>query len=251
MLLAVGISIAGYSYALALRRGPARSSEPVPVDPPLPKLQAPERLPPDPELRRQAVPASVVMDPQEPSRIAIVLRDIPPFLDANTAGVAMFAADTGAEFTWTPLSTFRDGNAHEITTPIVGPVTFTVARSRGQARHGYLIRTTHTFPRSRGPLVALPILAAAHQVRFELANKTHTAGPLRLRRLGDDGWRATDAAPTGLSFGGSTTIDLVLGAGDYELGNPNDPTQTQRFTVPAMATIAVSATLSRPASARL
>lgn len=223
----------------------------MPTPPYLPTVQAPQRLAPDPELRRQAVPASVVMDPQEPSRIAIALQGIPTFLDATTAGVAMFSADTGAEFTWTPLSAFRSGSAFEMTTPIVGPVTFTVARSRDQARHGYLTRTTHTFPRSRGPLAALPVHAAAHQVRFELANNAHTAGPLRLCRVDDTVWRATDAAPTGLSLRGSATIELVLGAGDYELRDPNDPSHTQRFTVPALAPVAVSETLSRPASARL
>lgn len=247
LLLALGLGVAGYSFLLSLRRGPLRQVEAPPPVPPTTSLPAPDRLLADPELRHRAMPASVAMDPREPSRIAIALRNVPAGLDRAVAGIALFASDTGADFVWTPLAALGADDTLATTTPIVGSVTITLARDQAFARHGYLARTTHTFSRSRGPLTALPFECGAASVRLTVDNPQHVAGPLRLRRVDDPLWNASDAAPLGITVRGKAEVELVLGAGDYELEDPVDPARRQRFRVPAAAPVQINAALSRPA----
>lgn len=244
------MGIAGYSFVLTLRRGPLRSVEPRPAALAAATSSAPERLVPDPELRQRALPASVAMNPRETSRIAIAMRNLPPTLDRSVAGIALCAAETGAEFTWTPLAELGADGVLSATTPIVGSVAITLARSRAQARHGYLQRAVHTFPLSRGPVEPVPFDCATDTVQLVLADPQHAAGPLCLRRSGDPQWTASDAAPTGLLLRGKATVEVVLGSGDYELVDAVDPTRRQPFTVPTRGPLAVTAAVSRPASDR-
>ena len=232
---------------LTLRRGPLRSVTPPPPAAAAAPLDAPQRLAPDPELRQRALPASVAMNPREPSRLAIALRNLPPALDRNLAGIALCAADTGAEFTWTPLAELGADGVLSASTPIVGSVAITLARTRAQARHGYLQRAVHTFPLSRGPVEPVPFDCATDTVQLVLANPQHAAGPLTLRRAGDPQWTASDAAPTGLTLRGKASAEVVLGFGDYELVDAVDPTRRLPFTVPTRGPVTVTAAVSRPA----
>ena len=241
------MGIAGYSFVLTLQRGPLRSVAPPPPTAAAATRDAPQRLAPDPELRQRALPASVAMNPREPSRLAIALRNLPATLDRNVAGIALCAADTGAEFAWTPLADLGADGILSASTPIVGSVTITLARSRAQARHGYLQRAVHTFPLSRGAVPPVPFDCATETVQFVLADPQHTAGPLRLRRANDPQWTGSDAAPTGLVLQGKTTVAVLLGAGDYELVDAVDATRRQPFTVPSQGPVAVTAAVSRPA----
>lgn len=241
------MGVAGYSFVLTLRRGPLRSVEPPPPAVAAAPLGAPERLASDPELRQRALPASVAMNPRETSRIAIALRNLPPALDRSIAGIALCAADTGAEFTWTPLAELGADGILSASTPIVGSVAITLARSRAHARHGYLQRAVHTFPLSRSPVQPVPFDCATATVQLVLADPQHTAGPLSLRRAGDPQWTASDAAATGLVLQGKATAEVLLGVGDYELVDAVDPKRRQPFTVPARGPVAVTAAVSRPA----
>lgn len=244
------MGVAGYSFLLTLQRGPLRSVEPQPPALAPTPLVAPGRLVPDPELRQRALPASVTMNPRETSRIAIALRNLPPTLDRNVAGIALCAADTGAEFVWTPLAELGADGILAATTPIVGSVAITLARSRAHARHGYLQRAVHTFPLSRGPVEPVLFDCATALVELVLADPQHAAGPLCLRRSDDPQWTASDAAPTGLLLRGNATVEVVLGSGDYELVDAVDPTRRQPFTVPTRGPVPVTAAVSRPASDR-
>lgn len=241
------MGVAGYSFLLTLRRGPLRSVEPRPPAAVAATRIAPLRLVPDPELRQRALPASVAMNPREPSRFAIALRNLPPTIDRKVAGIALCAADTGAEFTWTPLAELGADGILSTATPIVGSVAITLARSRAQARHGYLQRAVHTFPLSRGPVQPVPFDCTTHAVQLVLADPLHAAGPLSLRRANDPQWTASDAAPTGVLLRGKVAVEVVLGSGDYELVDAVDPTRRQPFTVPAHGPVPVTGAVSRPA----
>lgn len=241
------MGVAGYSFVLTLRRGPLRSVEPPPAVAAAATIGAPERLAPDPELRQRALPASVAMDPREPSRIAIAVRNLPAGLDRRVAGIALCAADTGAEFAWTPLAELGADGILNASTPIVGSVAITLARSRAHARHGYLQRAVHTFPLSRGPVQPVPFDCAIETVQLVLAVPQHTAGPLCLRRTDDPQWTASDAAPTGLVLQGKAAVEILLGAGDYELVDAVAASRRQTFTVPTRGPVTVTAAVSRPA----
>lgn len=249
LLLAVGLGVAGYSYLLTLRRGPQRTAEASPRAEPR-HVPPPTRLAPDPDLRREAVPASVVVAPQEPVRLAIALQNLPGFLDPDVAGVALFATETGADFRWLPLSACRAGAVLEATSTVVGSLTITVATSREHARHGYLVRKAHRFGRARHEVETLPLDAAAQRVQFVLANATHAAGPLQIRRIDDPSWQASDVAPTGLCCRGKDAVEVTLGAGNYELVDPIEPSIRQQFTVPAPSPVQITGALSRPAAGR-
>jgi hypothetical protein len=247
LLLAVGLAIAGYSFLLTLRRAPLPTVDP---EPPATARQvpAPARLPADPTLRREPVPASVAAAPKSAMRLSIALQNVPPGLDPATAGVALFATDTGAEFQWLPLSACRDGAVLEAATTVVGSLTATLATDRGHARHGYLAQKTQTFARAHRQGETLILDAASQTVRFELANTAHRAGPLALRRVDDPNWQASTAAPTGLQCRGKEAVEVLLGAGVYELADPIDAALVQRFTVPSPAPITIREGLSRPAT---
>jgi hypothetical protein len=247
LLLAIGLGIAGYSYVLTLRRGPLHSVERHAPMAPAASVQPPRRLPPDPEAHRRAMPASVAVNQEERVPVRIALQNLPEFLTEGPAGIALFSAETGADFDWIPLSTCRDGVNVETTSPVVGPLTITIARDRAHARHGYLAQTTHTFAARRGASEVRQFDVSAYPVELQVT-ADRNAGPLRLTRVKDPGWQASDAAPTGVSCRPGHSTTLVLGPGDYELTDPLDPTRKQPFTVPTSGPVLISEALSRPAA---
>lgn len=207
-------------------------------------------MPAAPEVSRRALPASVALDPEERVPVRISLQNLPAFPAAEEPGIALFSAETGADFTWVPLTSSRDGNAIETSTAVVGPVAITLARDRASARHGYLVRTTHTFSARRGSSTPLVFDAQSHQVTIEVDSKRQ-AGPLRLSRALDPDWLSSSAAPTGVTCRPGHPATLLLGPGEYELTDPIDPSRTQRFTVPSAAPVLVSDSLSRPLTGHL
>jgi hypothetical protein len=250
LLLAIGLAVAGYSYALTLQRGQRPTAEPDPAAQTR-QVPTPTRLAPDPGLRRQPVPASVGVEPTAAVPLTIVVENLPSALDPGTAGVALFATETGAEFRWLPLAAARDGKVFETTSNVVGSLTATVAAAPEQARHGYLAAAERTFARANRAGETLTLDASAQQVQFGLANPEHRAGPLQIRRVGDARWHARATAPTGLLCRGKEVVVLLLGAGDYELVDPIDQQVSQRFTVPSHSPVMIREGLSRPAAGHL
>lgn len=250
MLLAIGLGVAGYSYVLTLRRGPLHSIDALEPIAEATQLEAPGRLPADPEARRRALPASVAVNPEERVPVRITLQNVPDFLAGEQPGIALFSAETGADFDWIPLSTCRDGVHLETSTPIVGPVAITIARDRASARHGYLVRTTHTFSARRGSSEPLKFDVQSYRVALAVGDHRE-AGPIRLTRANEPDWQSSGSAPTGVSCQPGTPTTLALGPGEYELTDPIDPTRNQRFTVPSTAMVQISDSLSRPLAGHL
>lgn len=232
-----------------MRRSPQPTAEPA-SPAPARQVPSPQRLAPDPAVQREPVPASVGVPPRDAVRLTIVLQNLPTGLAAETAGVALFATDTGAEFQWLPLSACRDGAVLETTSSVLGSLTVTLATAREHARHAYLASTSQTFGRPHHDGATVQLDGAGQRVQFRVANPTHSAGPLQLQRVDDPSWQASAVAPTGLQCRGAAATEVLLGAGQYELVDPIDPTTRQRFTVPSPEPVRIREALSRPATGR-
>lgn len=239
-----------YQSTLWLRRGAApavASAPPQTTREPLPPLA---RLQPDPELTRRAAPAAVVVDSGAPTRLAIELRGNVGQLDPEAAGVAVFAADTGADFQWLPLRSKGPDGLLAVEVRATGPLVLTLAADRHAAAHGYLARLEGAFPRTHGQRTAVVFEVALASVEFQLAAPKSSAGPLQLVRVDDPSWVPSGPAAAGISLTGGTAVHTVLGRGDYALRDPLEPTHEQRFSVPAAGPVRVSGSLARSAAGR-
>ncbi|MCA8950109.1 MAG: hypothetical protein KDE27_11450 [Planctomycetes bacterium] len=245
LLVAIGLVVAGYSFALTLQRPAVTVAEAtIPAATIVPPT-APERLRFEGEPRAFAAPAAARGASATASATTrhLVVRGLVRDQLGERAGLAMFSPEGGTVFAWIPLAVGEataDGALDfELEIP-AGEVTLTLAPAEEFVHHGYLARTDL----SPGDPMLRTVELGAHATAFTTADG-RAAGPLRLVRRDDPEWRPLAAAPNGLFVeAGGTTV--LLGDGAYELVDPIDPALRQTFDVPAAGPIAVEPRLARP-----
>lgn len=231
---------------LAWHGGPASAAErlaPPQIEPPA----APQRLPASDDFgpRRGEPTISLPMPRQQ--TLTITAHGLPASLDLAVAGVAVFLADSGGEFTWTPFAHASGNRATGLSVrPTVrgpGPFVITVAAERAFARHGYLVRGSCDLAADRTPAAVLDASAAV--VEFRVAAGQRRAGPFRLVRSDDPSWAAMPAGTTGLTVAGTEPVRWLLGHGRYELLDPIGGQVVRRFDVPATTSVEISVAAPR------
>lgn len=242
LLLAVGLGLGGYCLLLAWRGGPASAAErlvPPEIEPPA----APRRLPASDDFGPRRGEPTITLPLPRPQTLTVTAHGLPATLDLAVAGVAVFLADSGGEFTWTPFTHASGNRAAGLTVrPTVrgtGPFVITVAAERAFARHGYLARGSCDLTADSAPAAVLDASAAV--VEFHLAPGQRRAGPFRLVRSDDPSWAAMPAGTTGLTVAGTEPARWLLGHGRYELLDPIGGQIVRRFEVPATTTVEISA----------
>ncbi|HEX6813723.1 MAG TPA: hypothetical protein VF384_19035 [Planctomycetota bacterium] len=247
-MIAVGLAIAAWSVSLAFNREPVRElSTLTPVED-LPRPPAPERLPPGPEQKRSAAAADAQWQTSAPVELAIRVRNVPRALLGETTGVATFLAETGADFVWLPLAEATaapDGSLIATSKARAGDkIVVTLATSRAFARHGYLARAIADVANGpAGSNAEIPLDVAATTVRLQLPPTARRAGPLQLTRVDDPHWLPMTGS-NGVSLAGEAPLELLLGAGQYELSDPFAPARSQRFEAPASQPVVLSESLT-------
>ncbi len=91
---------------------------------------------------------------------------------------------------------------------------------------------------------------AVHRVRLDLPTDHDRAGPLRLQRVDDRQWLPMLHGTAGVTLVRGTELALQLGAGSYELQDALRPELRQRFEVPAVEVVELSAELARARAGR-
>ena len=227
----------------------------VEASPPVPdarRLPTPERLSPQLRTSTGFVPAAVALGTDTTSIVAVTVRGTLDEAHRATAGVAIFAQQTGAKFTWVPLASTTpaaDGSlSFDMPTTVVGELVVTLATERDFARHGYLARRIVLVGRNAPRAEAL-FDAVATPVHFTLPAALQQKTPLRVVRIDDAEWLPMHLGSSGLVLTAETST-FVFGAGSYELQDPIDPAARQSFVVPTSDPVAISATLSRPRAGR-
>lgn len=246
-LLASGLAIAGWSALLAIGRGPMRTAPPRTIAD-LPRPAAPERLPAGIDQTREASTADAVWQPGAAVDVAIRVRNVPETVRSAETGLAVMA-ETGADFAWIPLAdatTAPDGCSIATSKSHAGDkLVVTLATSRAFARHGYLARSTAEVRRDpSGAIAEIPFDVDVTTVRLQLPPTARRAGPLQLRRVDDPQWLPLHCSRNGITLIGNSPLDLLLGAGQYELSDPLDPTRRQPFEVPRKDPIVLSEPLA-------
>ena len=244
-MLAVCVGVAAWAGLLALRRDALPEPQLAPIAPIAP-LPRPQRLPDAPDFARTALPATATREHAE-RNLTIHVPDLPTALRAlDGAGIATFDARTGADFRWLPLAggvQAPDGGFTWLaTTRVRGELVVALAAAPERARHGYLARTTFA---AAGEALAVELPVVTATVQLALPPGSLGAGPLRLARVDDPAWLPNAHGATGVSLVPDATVELLLGAGTYELLDPIDPSQSQRFTVPGADTVVLTAALTR------
>jgi hypothetical protein len=239
-LVAIGLAIAAWSALLALGRGPVRTAPPRAI-PDLPRPPAPERLPAGFDVRHETSTADAVWQDSAPVDVAIRVRNVPEALRGAATGLAVMA-ETGADFDWIPLAETTatpDGSLIANSKSHAGDkLSVTLAASQAFARHGYLARSVAQVKREPGGAIAeIQFDVNVTRVRLQLPPAARRAGPLQLRRVDDPQWLPIHCAQNGITLVGDSPQELLLGAGQYELSDPLDPTRRQRFEVPAKGPI--------------
>lgn len=251
-MLALGIGIAGYSLLLQVQRGSSREVATASPVPEARKLPAPERLAARSASPDNFVPASVAIPSAVPSTVAIVVRDLLAGIDLATAGVAVFAQQTGAELAWLPLASAAvaaDGSwTFEVPTQATGELSVALATHRDFARHGYFARRIVAVERHT-PRVEAVFEGAVSPVQFTMPAGARLTAPLRVVRADDGGWLPMHIGSAGLYFDPGPT-NLPFGAGNYELVDPIDAARRQSFVVPTTGPVVISEALSRPRAGR-
>jgi hypothetical protein len=239
--IALLVGLGGYALLLA-----SRTPDPVPGDPvELAPFPAVGQLPPLPR-RPSFVPASVPQRGVPISTAVAALRieviDLPSDPPPG-AGVAVFAADTGARLEWLPLPRSGSGKiVLDCQVPAAPPLRLVAAPSEQAARLGWWTSTALPGGRAtaqatlRAPLQRVVVHCDSVPDGFAQA--------LRLRRCESPDWRPIGASL--LAAGGR--LELQLGPGEYELapwtGGPWTPVT---FRVPGPAE--VTAVFTRPPEA--
>lgn len=251
-MIATGIALAGYSYLLAVQRGPVRMAEGVEVDSAPAPLAVPLRLS---ALRDHATP--VAASGQRPliaaTELTIVVTGVPEHWRPRV-GIATFAAVTGGDFVWTPLA---EGEAQPDGSVVVRPVvpsqadlSITLAAGAELARHAYLAKESLTISARRDANnQTVTIAAELADVSFELPTQTASAaarGPWRLVRVDDERWLPQQFASTGLFLTTGEPTLLLLGQGHYQLQDPLDPSRHLPFEVPRQTRVALTPELAAP-----
>lgn len=246
-LIAIGLAIAAWSALLALGQGPWRTAPPRAIED-LPRPAAPQRLPAGFAVNRGAAAADAVWQPGAPIDVVIRLRNVPRTLPGTETGLAV-TTETGADFAWIPLAETTaapDGSLIATSKLHAGDkLVVTLACSRAFARHGYLARSVAQV--SRGPagaLAEIPFDLDVTTVRLQLPPAARRAGPLQLRRVDDPQWLPLHCCGNGITLVGDSPLDLLLGAGQYDLSDPLDPTRRQRFVAPSKDPIVVNDSLA-------
>ncbi len=247
--LAVGLTAIGWCALLALRRGGSDPAATRFVTPGLAPPPAPERLLPAPEFARTATGAT---HQEAVPRVAVPLRlrNATAVLRQAGAGVALYRADTGGDFTWVPLAGAVAHDGVVELAPAVrsrGEFVVTVAAGPRFARHGYIARGSLRIAGGATPPVeidAVEIDANAAEITFVLPPRQPRVGPFRLVRAGDPQWAAMQPVCAGMMIGGEGSPPLLLGFGTYELIDPLVPERRQAFVVAAPAKVEISAAMA-------
>jgi hypothetical protein len=247
LVLALGIGVAGYSALLTLRRGPVPAAPSTPPSAAPTPPPAPQRVFADGPTAAEPVPMPVARDDDEAIEFRIRLTSVPDDLPP-TAGVAVFATEASAEFTWLPIQgtpLAADGSCHlTAATRVVGELRIVLAAAPTLARHSWLC-ATHVRPVANLSEPAEFVLEVAVQkVEFRLPAGAGSAGPLQIVRLDAPMWTLAGSVPEGLCLQGATPRVVLLGAGAYELRDPLASTRRQPFTVPGHDHIVVNETLA-------
>ncbi|HEX5051556.1 MAG TPA: hypothetical protein VFZ65_07290 [Planctomycetota bacterium] len=209
---------------------------------------APARLDSAPELQRSTTPAAVSRAQSGAIPIVVHVSDLPPSLRNESAGVATFAADTGADFVWTPLASATEAADGSLGLTSwaqgTGETVVTLATSRTTARHAYLARTTiRPGQRSSSNPADVDLRATISNVRFVLPEGADRAGPFRLVRVDDAQWLPMHHTATGITILAKEPQSVLLGAGSYELCDPLADDRRQRFDVPRSEPVLVKASM--------
>lgn len=212
------------------------------------QLPPPERLAANTRAPGSFVPATLSVGADPAATVAVTVRGPFADLDRSTAGVATFARDTGAKFTWVALdSVVPDAGgalSFDMPTTVSGELVVTLATDRAFARHGYLARAIVAVGRT-APRAAVVFDAVVTPVQFTLPPARQLKAPLRVLRTNDAEWLPMHLGSSGLALPEPTT-HLLFGAGNYELVDPIDPTARQSFVVPAVEPVVISEVLTRP-----
>jgi hypothetical protein len=237
LLLAASAVLLGYAGWLTLRRvvlpyAPALAHEPLRAGP-----QPPARLPPSTNGETPLQGTALVPTADLRIAIAIALRNLPAGLDPQTAGVALFGSQDGADFRFYRLAELGNELVLRTDTLATDALRIVLAEDREQARHSYLCRVDHAFSRQPAGTAPLELDASAQRVRFLVPDGDTAYGPLQLRRLGEPDWHAPRAVAAGLRSQRQAPGELWLGAGRYELSDPLRPERRQQFAVPGDGTV--------------
>jgi hypothetical protein len=249
----VAATVLGYAALVAWRRPALPDAPAPPAASPRLELPRPERRPPvagftDPFGSVAAVPV------REAPALAIAWPELPADFPTEHAGIAVFAAATGADLLWLPFQAFGGDRIWRGTPRAEGPLRITFAAAPELAVHGYLAcvdpaEAPHRSepPGTANPPVRLPL--QLQQVRLTAPKDEPPLGPLRLQRLGDSEWLGAVVQPTGLWIEPGDAATLWLGAGRYAVGDPRGES-VQEFAVPGPATVLLTAVRTPPRSRR-
>ncbi|MFO1077650.1 MAG: hypothetical protein U1E73_07975 [Planctomycetota bacterium] len=235
--------MAGYGFVWSLRRPAVRTdARAAAMD--MPTIAAPTPpTAPQADRRAFAVPATTSRADRD-AGIAVEIRLQAPPSALPNGGVALTSAN-GTDSTWIPFASLPADDGGTVRFAWAGERaggTVAIAASEAEARHAYLARFRH----DSGSTMQIDF--AAHTVALQSPATRGFVGPLRLVRTDDPGWLPLGLAAAGLFV--DTETRLLLGAGDYELVDPIDDTQRQRFSVPATEPIRLIPGFAPPAAPR-
>ena len=250
LLATVAIGAAAYGIVLAVARDPLPRTDQRVALPPLLRPPAPEHLPAAAEFGRRETPAAAA-HPNEAVALQVVLPHMPPVPAPDAAGIAVYRADTGAEFRWLPLATaaHEPDGAVRVEVPVKRGQRWMVALAAavGEARHGYFERREVKTPTQGTADVRVELNAVIATVRFDLPADAERAGPLRLQRVDDEQWVPMLLSGPGLTLQRGTTFTLQLGGGRYRLCDALRPERSQEFPVAQTnEVVALNPDLTRP-----
>lgn len=248
LLAAVAIGSGAYGLVLAIGRDPVPQVEERVAMPAIRRPDPPAPLPSAPEFRRRARSADVAVPPEQ-VELQVVVPPLPAWLGEQPAGVAIYRADTGAEFQWLPLATAEHNAAGAAVVRAHAKrnqrLSITLAAAPGYARHGYLERREASVPPDAHEPMRIQFDAAIAVVRLDLPADAERAGPLRLQRCDDPEWLPMLHDRPGLTLQRGTTTTLLLGRGAYRLCDALDPLRCQQFEVSGDTAVVLSPDLLR------
>lgn len=255
LLIAIALGTVLYVLVLSIGRDALPGAEARVTMPEMAELPAPTRLAPIAGIEHNVM-AATPTGSKDRVVVPVQIRNLGSLKQLDQAGIAMFAAATGADFRWLPL---RDALQAGLPTVLVRgeaaagtKLTVTLAPHREHARHGYLARRNIDVEQlpSANHTATVELDGQVHSVRFDLPIKSERAGPLRLQRIDDRQWLPMLTSTSGLTLRRGEQTTLLLGAGSYELQAPLRPGQVQQFAVPESTTVTVNEDLAPPEAAK-